>query len=130
VPLIVHPPLGPFHSARLIAPSTWKLQQGSDNGLASGETCSSELWGVVRTPVPRWSDRHLAPIARAKSVPDGGCRYAATGSRRAATRAARVPNTVIVTTPSTASRPTVTVPDQPPAWNAIAPTVLPALEPM
>lgn len=49
---------------------------------------------------------------------------------RRCSRAARVPNTVIVTTPSTARSPTPTVPAQPPAWKAIAPTVLPALEPM
>lgn len=67
----------------------------------------------------------------------GDMRGSATGpqrtaavSRRAAARAALEPNSVIVTTPSIASRPTPTVPDQPATWKAVAPTVLPTLEPM
>lgn len=51
-------------------------------------------------------------------------------SRRAAARAALEPNSVIVTTPGIAARPTPTVADRPATWKAAAPTVLPTLEPM
>lgn len=60
----------------------------------------------------------------------GRAQCAGTGSRRAATRAARDPNTVITTTPRIASTPIPTVPGQPAERKATAPSVLPMLEPM
>lgn len=52
-----------------------------------------------------------------------------TATSRRCVLAACDPTTVIVTTPITASRPSATVPAQPPEWKATAPSVPPALEP-
>ncbi len=110
---------------RVIGPSPARASRGSQprSVFRTPSAPAREVSGD-QLPGARSGPEH-GPEAQPSGTPERQ-----TGRTTAARAAARVPARVIAATPATATSPTATVPDQPPAWKASAPTTLPALDPM